>query len=181
MSAVKENIGVKKSHKIVYHGRSHYDNHVPNSGIIDSAIKKVFRKTNLLEILPEIVHKNSDDHKESSANKLKKNNNQYNTDSKVVDDLLYIREIVIKALTNLLNIRGHLLLQLNLACGNITETYFDEQESKYLTKIEKKTPKELKKEIETLRKFTSLKLDNLDILDILNCSINDLENALNKE
>jgi hypothetical protein len=83
-----------------------------------------------------------------------------------------------KAVKNLWNIRNHLLLQLDLEYGNISEEYFDREESKYLTEIEKISPSELKDEINVLLSFTELFFDSGDISEILNCSVDDAEKAL---
>jgi len=83
-----------------------------------------------------------------------------------------------KMLKNMMNIRNHLLLQLDLECGNISEEYFDEEETKYLTDTENIPFEKLKKEIEILFSFTDLPLDSEEISEILNCSIDDAEKAL---
>jgi hypothetical protein len=83
-----------------------------------------------------------------------------------------------KAIKNLLNIRNHLLLQLDLECGNISEEYFDKEEPKYLTEIEKSSFEKLNEEIRMLLSFTHLPLDSEDISEIFNCSIDDAEKAL---
>jgi hypothetical protein len=83
-----------------------------------------------------------------------------------------------KAVENLLNIRNHLLLQLDFECGNISEEYFDKEESKYLTETEKISFEKLKEETQMLFGFTNLPLDSEDISEILNCPINDAEKVL---
>jgi len=83
-----------------------------------------------------------------------------------------------KVLKNMLNIRDHLLLQLDLECGNISEEYFDKEEAKYLTEPENIPFEKLKEEVEMLFTFTDLPLDSEDISEILNCSIEDAEKAL---
>jgi hypothetical protein len=83
-----------------------------------------------------------------------------------------------KAFGNLLNIRNHILLQLDLECGNISEEYFDKEESKYLTEIEKPSFENLKEEVKILFDFTKLPLDSEDISEILNCPVDDAEKAL---
>jgi len=83
-----------------------------------------------------------------------------------------------KALKNLLNIRNHLLLQLDLECGNITEEYFDKEEPKYLSDVETLPLETLKQQIRVLFGFTDLALDAGDISEILNCSVDDAEKAL---
>jgi len=83
-----------------------------------------------------------------------------------------------KSIRNLLNIRNHLLLQLDLECGNITEEYFDREEPKYLTEVKKIPLKKLKEEIKLLYSFTNLPFDSRDISEILNCSIDDVEKVL---
>jgi hypothetical protein len=83
-----------------------------------------------------------------------------------------------KAIGNLLNIRNHLLLQLDLECGNISDECFDKEEPKYLTEIEKIPFEKLKEEIRILFCFTHLPLDSEDISEIINCSVDDAEKAL---
>ena len=83
-----------------------------------------------------------------------------------------------KALKNLLNIRNHLLLQLDLECGNISEEYFDKEETKYLTGIADFPVEKLKEEIEVLLDFSTFPLDSEDISEILNCSVDDTEKVL---
>lgn len=83
-----------------------------------------------------------------------------------------------KALKNMMNIRNHLLLQLDLECGNISEEYFDNEEAKYLTESENISLEKLKEEIEILYNFTDLPLNPEEISEILNCSVDDAENAL---
>ncbi|MDR1256669.1 MAG: hypothetical protein LBJ86_02870, partial [Spirochaetaceae bacterium] len=55
-----------------------------------------------------------------------------------------------KAVKNLLNIRNHLLLQLDLECGNISEEYFDKEESNYLTETGKISFEKLREEVKIL-------------------------------
>lgn len=83
-----------------------------------------------------------------------------------------------KAVSNLMSIRNHLLLQLDLEYGNISEEYFDKEEPKYLTEVEDIPFEKLKKEIKVLFGFTNLPLDSEDISEILNCSVDDAEKAL---
>lgn len=83
-----------------------------------------------------------------------------------------------KVLKNMMNIRNHLLLQLDLACGNISEEYFDGEETKYLTETENIPLEKLKEEIEMLFSFTDLSLDSEEISEILNCSVDDAEKTL---
>jgi hypothetical protein len=83
-----------------------------------------------------------------------------------------------KSVGNLLNIRNHLLLQLDLECGNISEEYFDKEETKYLTDIEEIPLEALKKQVRILFDFTNLALDSEDISEILNCPVDDAEKAL---
>jgi hypothetical protein len=83
-----------------------------------------------------------------------------------------------KAVSNLMNIRNHLLLQLDLEYGNISEEYFDKEEPKYLAEIKSIPFEKLKKEIKVLFGFTNLPLDSEDISEILNCSVDDAEKAL---
>jgi hypothetical protein len=83
-----------------------------------------------------------------------------------------------KAIENLLTIRNHLLLQLDLECGNISEEYFDKEEPKYLTETEKISFEKLREEMKVLFGFTNLPLDSEDISEILNCPINDAEKVL---
>ena len=77
-----------------------------------------------------------------------------------------------------MSIRNHLLLQLDLEYGNISEEYFDKEEPKYLTEVEDIPFEKLKKEIKVLFGFTNLPLDSEDISEILNCSVDDAEKAL---
>ena len=83
-----------------------------------------------------------------------------------------------KAVKNLLNIRSHLLLQLDLEYGNISEEYFDKEEQKYLTEIEAIPFEKLKEEIKVLFGFINFPFDSEDISEILNCSVDDAEKAL---
>ena len=83
-----------------------------------------------------------------------------------------------KALNNLMNIRNHLLLQLDLECGIITEKYFDKEEPKYLKEIECNSLDKLFEEIKILYRFTNLKLDSIEVSDLLNCSIEDAEKGI---
>jgi hypothetical protein len=83
-----------------------------------------------------------------------------------------------KALRNLLNIRNHLLLQLDLECGNITEEYFDKEEPKYLSDVETLPLETLKQQVKVLFGFTNLVLDSEYISEILNCPVDDAEKAL---
>ena len=76
-----------------------------------------------------------------------------------------------KSIKNLLNTRNHLLLQLDLECGNISEEYFDKEEPKYLSEVEKIPPEKLKEEVNLLLRFTDLPFDSEDISEILNCPI----------
>jgi hypothetical protein len=89
-----------------------------------------------------------------------------------------VAPVVNKAVENLMNIRNHLLLQLDLECGNISEEYFDKEEPKYLSEMEQIPFEKLKEEVKVLFDFTSLPLDSEDISEILNCSIDDAEKAL---
>jgi len=91
-----------------------------------------------------------------------------------------IAPVFTKTIRNLLNIRDHLLLQMDLECGNISEEYFDKEEPKYLSKIEEIPPEKLKEEIKILFGFTNLPLDSVDISEILNCSVDDAEKMLNQ-
>ena len=94
----------------------------------------------------------------------------------------YIREeiapVFTKTIRNLLNTRNHLLLQLDLECGNISEEYFDREEPKYLSEIEEIPLEKLKEEIKLLCSFTNLSFDSDDISEILNCSIDDVEKVI---
>lgn len=83
-----------------------------------------------------------------------------------------------KALKNMQNICNHLRLQLDLEYGNISEEYFDVEETKYLTEAENIPFEKLKEEVNMLLTFTDLPLDSEDISEILNCSIEDAEKAL---
>jgi hypothetical protein len=85
-----------------------------------------------------------------------------------------------KAVGNLLNMRKHLALQLDLEYGNITEEYFLEEEKNCLPEVEKIPFENLKKEVGLLYKFTNLPLDSEEISGILNCSIDDAEKAIRK-
>jgi len=89
-----------------------------------------------------------------------------------------IAPVITKTLKNLLKIRNHLLLQLDLECGNISEEYFDREEPKYLTKIENTPLEKLKEEIKILFNFTNLPFDSGEISDIFNCSVDDAEKIL---
>jgi hypothetical protein len=89
-----------------------------------------------------------------------------------------IAPVFTKAVKNLLNIRDHLLLQLDLECGNISEEYFDKKESQYLTDVEKTPPDVLKQQVRVLLGFTNLVLDSEDISEILNCSVDDAEKVI---
>jgi len=82
-----------------------------------------------------------------------------------------VAPVFTKTVNNLLNIRNHLLLQLDLECGNISEEYFDKEEPKYLSEFEKIPPEKLKEEINILFGFTNLPFDSVDISEILNCSV----------
>ena len=79
-----------------------------------------------------------------------------------------------------MNIRNHLLLQLDLECGNISEEYFDKEEPKYLSEVEKIPLEKLKDEIKMLYGFTNLPFDSVDISEILNCSVDDAEKVINQ-
>jgi hypothetical protein len=83
-----------------------------------------------------------------------------------------------KAITNLLNIRNHLALQLDLECGNISEEYFDEEEPKYLAEAVKIPLDKLHEDVKLLLEFSNMSLDSEDIAEILNCPIDDAEKAL---
>ena len=83
-----------------------------------------------------------------------------------------------KVVKNLINIRNHLLLQLDLECGNITEEYFDKEESNYLMETENIPFEQLKKEINILLSMTNIPIDSEEISEILNCSINDAEKII---
>jgi hypothetical protein len=91
-----------------------------------------------------------------------------------------VAPVFTKAIKNLLNIRNHLLLQLDLECGNISEDNFDKEESKYLSEVNKIPPEKLKEEINLLFNFTNLPFDSVDISEILNCSVDDVESAIKK-
>jgi len=86
--------------------------------------------------------------------------------------------IFTKTIRNLLKVRNHLLLQLDLECGNISEEYFDKEEPKYLSEVENIPLEKLKEEIKVLFGFTSLPFDAEDISEILNCSVDDAEKVL---
>jgi hypothetical protein len=83
-----------------------------------------------------------------------------------------------KAITNLLNIRDHLALQLDLECGNISEDYFDKEERKYLSETNKIPFDKLNKEVRLLYELSNVPLDAEDISEILNCSFDDAEIAV---
>jgi len=83
-----------------------------------------------------------------------------------------------KTISNLLRIRNHLLMQLDLECGNISEEFFDKEEPKYLSEIEKIPLEKLKEEVKVLFSFTDLPFDSGDISEILNCSVDDAEKVL---
>jgi len=89
-----------------------------------------------------------------------------------------ITPVFSKTIKNLLNIRNHLLLQLDLECGNISEEYFDKEEPKYLSEVEKIPLEKLEEEIKVLFSFTNLPFDSADISEILNCSVDDTEKVL---
>ena len=91
-----------------------------------------------------------------------------------------ITPVFAKTIRNLLNIRNHLLLQMDLECGNVSEEYFDKEEPKYLSEVEKIPLEKLKEEIKVLFGFTDLPFDSVDISEILNCSIDDAEKAINQ-
>jgi len=91
-----------------------------------------------------------------------------------------IAPVFTKTIRNMLNIRNHLLLQLDLECKNISEEYFDKEEPKYLSEIEKIPLEKLKEEIKVLFGFTDFPFDSEDISEILNCSVDDAEKALNQ-
>jgi hypothetical protein len=77
-----------------------------------------------------------------------------------------------------MNIRNHLLLQLDFECGNISQEFFDKEESKYLSGIEKIPFEKLREQVKVLFGFTNLALDSGEISEILNCSVDDAEKAL---
>jgi len=89
-----------------------------------------------------------------------------------------VAPVFTKSIRNLLRIRSHLLLQLDFECGNISEEYFDKEEPKYLSEIEKIPFEKLKEEVKVLFSFTNLPFDSGDISEILNCSVDDAEKAL---
>ena len=89
-----------------------------------------------------------------------------------------IAPVFTKSIKNLLNIRNHLLLQLDLECGNISEEYFDKEEPKYLSEVKKVPFDKLKEEIKLLFNFTNLSFDSSDISEILNCPVDDIEKVL---
>jgi hypothetical protein len=89
-----------------------------------------------------------------------------------------VSPIFSKTIKNLMNIRNHLLLQLDLECGNISEDYFDKEEQKYLSDAETISLEKLKEEVKLLFNFTNLPLDSEDISEMLNCPINEAEKAL---
>ena len=91
-----------------------------------------------------------------------------------------IAPVFTKTIRNLLNTRNHLLLQLELECGNISEEYFDKEEPKYLSEIEKIPLEELEKEIKLLFGLTNLPFDAADISEILNCPVDDAEKVINQ-
>lgn len=82
-----------------------------------------------------------------------------------------------KAVMNLLKVRDHLLLQLNLEYGNISEKDFEREESAYLRETEKIPLEKLQEEVRILLAAGS-QLDALDISEILNCPIDDAEQAI---
>lgn len=89
-----------------------------------------------------------------------------------------IAPVFAKSIKNLLNTRNHLLLQLELECGNISEEYFDKEEPKYLSEAEKIPLEKLREEIKLLFGFTNLPLDSEDISEILNCPVDDAEKVI---
>ena len=91
-----------------------------------------------------------------------------------------IAPIFTKIIKNLLNTRNHLLLQLNLECGIISEEYFDKEEPKYLSEVKKIPLEELEKEIKLLFSLTNLPFDSADISEILNCPVDDAEKVINQ-
>ena len=108
----------------------------------------------------------------------------YNPDGSVSQEIGTLMEkiapVFTKSIRNLLNTRNHLLLQLDLECGNISEEYFDKEESKYLSEIEKIPLEKLKEEIKLLFGFTNLPLDSEDISEILNCPVDDAEKVIHQ-
>ena len=91
-----------------------------------------------------------------------------------------ITPVFAKAIRNLLNIRNHLSLQLDLECENISEDYFDKEEPKYLSEVEKIPLEKLKEEIKVLFGFTNLPFDSEDISEILNCTVDDAEKIIHQ-
>ena len=89
-----------------------------------------------------------------------------------------VAPVFTKSISNLLNIRNHLLLQLDLECGNISEEYFDKEEPKYLSEVKKIPFDKLKEEIKLLFNFTNLSFDSSDISEILNCPVDDVEKVI---
>jgi len=91
-----------------------------------------------------------------------------------------VAPVFTKSIKNLLNLRNHLSLQLDLECGNISEEDFDKEEPKYLTEIETIPPAKLQEEVKVLFGFTHYPFDSEDISEILNCSIDDAEKMINQ-
>jgi hypothetical protein len=83
-----------------------------------------------------------------------------------------------KAIRNLLNIRNHLALQLDLECGNISEDYFEKEENKYLTEVEQIPLPDLYEEVSMLLRLSNMPLDAEEVSGILNCSIDGAEAAI---
>lgn len=83
-----------------------------------------------------------------------------------------------KAIKNLLNARNYLALQLDFECGNISEEYFDKEESKYLTEAKSIPINQLYNEAKLLLGFSNIALDSLEISEILGCSVDDAEKIL---
>jgi hypothetical protein len=91
-----------------------------------------------------------------------------------------ITPVFTKTISNLLNMRNHLSLQLDLKCGNISEEYFDQEEPRYLSEVEEISLEQLKEETKVLFGFTNLPFDSEDISEILNCSVDDAEKAISQ-
>lgn len=81
-------------------------------------------------------------------------------------------------ISNLLNSRDYLGLELNLECGNITEREFEELEANFLREVIVLSLDDLKKKIDILVKLTGRVYDAEEISTMFNTSIEIAEHAL---
>ncbi|MDR2898070.1 MAG: hypothetical protein LBU99_04575 [Spirochaetaceae bacterium] len=83
-----------------------------------------------------------------------------------------------KVVTNLIEKKEHLALQLNYEFGNLTEEEFNTQEERYLKEPEVIDKKALANDIQMLFDFTGRAFDAIELSEMFNCEIEAAEDSI---